>query len=75
MINYYLRPDGAHIKIDSENKIAINVLNTDNHKFIGHITNPVYVDNMIGMINKFTPATEEAFLQQLNEVKQHLASL
>lgn len=63
MINYYLRPDQAIIKIDEENKIATNVLAIGTHKFIGHNTDVTYVDNMIAMANNniLIPSDEETF--------------
>ena len=75
MINYYLRPDGAHLRIDEVNKVATNVLNISNHKFIGQITNPDYVDGMIGMSDKFTPVDEATFNAAFQEAKSFLLSL
>lgn len=75
MINYYLRPDKAHIRIDDTNKVAINVLNTEVHKFIGQISDPQYVDNMIAMVDKFTPIDEATFESALQEAKTFLSNL
>lgn len=75
MINYYLRPDNAYIKIDEENKVAINVLTLGNHKFIGQISNPDYVDAMIAMAQNFTPVDEAAFNAAFIEAKTFLNSL
>jgi hypothetical protein len=39
MINYYLRPDGAIIKINGNDQTVINVINEDNRKIISYFTN------------------------------------
>jgi len=75
MINYYLRPDKAHIRIDDENKVATNVLTLGDHKFIGHITNPDYVESMIAMIDKLTPINQATFDAELQEAKNILINL
>jgi hypothetical protein len=75
MINYYLRPDKAHIRIDDENKVATNVLTLGDHKFIGHITNPDYVDNMIAAIHRFTPIDQATFEAELQEAKNILINV
>lgn len=75
MIKYYLRPDGAHLRIDEANKVATNVLNIGNHKFIGQITNPDYVNGMIGMADKFTSIDEATFIAALQEAKSFLATV
>lgn len=75
MINYYLRPDQAHIKIDDENKVAINVLTIGDHKFIGQISNPTYVDNMMTMLDRFTPIDQATFDAAFLEAKTFLNSL
>ncbi len=75
MIKYYLRPDKAVIKIDDESKIATNVLVIDNHKFIGHNSNPEYVDSMIAMIDKLTEIDEATFNTSLQEAKQIISNL
>jgi hypothetical protein len=46
MITYRLRPDGTQVKLDSEAKIIINVVNKDDQKIIGHMINPNYY-NMV----------------------------
>ena len=77
MINYYLRPDQAHIRIDDESKVVTNVLNLPTHKFIGNNTDVGYVDNMINMANNnvFTVSTEETFNNALAEVKVFISAV
>jgi hypothetical protein len=75
MIRYYLRPDLAVIRIDDENKIATNVLTIGDHKFIGHITNPNYVDSMLEMLDRFTQIEEQQFNEALQEAKQFILNL
>ena len=77
MINYYLRPDQAIIKIDEENKIAINVLIIGTHKFIGYTTNVEYVNNMINMASSgsLVPSDETAFNVALAEAKSFISGI
>lgn len=75
MINYYLRPDGAHLRIDEDNKVATNVLTVGNHKFIGHITDPDYIDRMADVISKCTPIDESVFNAALQEAKSLLTTV
>ena len=39
MINYYVRPDGAIIKINGNDQTVTNVVNEDNRKIISYFTN------------------------------------
>jgi len=77
MIKYYLRPDQALIRIDEENKVATNVRNLGVHKFIGHITDVNYVNNMINMANSgsLTPSDETAFNAVLAEAKAFINNI
>ena len=77
MINYYLRPDQAIIRIDEENKVATNVLTIGEHKFIGHITNADYVNNMISMAGSgsLAPSDETAFNAALAEAKSFISGI
>lgn len=38
MINYYLRPDGAIIKINEDNQTVAIIVNTNNQKIISYLT-------------------------------------
>lgn len=75
MLKFYLRQDTAHLKIDDEAKVAINVLNSENHKFIGQITNPDYIDGMLGMVDKFVEIDEATFENAFQEAKTFLLNL
>lgn len=75
MIEYYLRPDGAYLRMDTENKIITNVLAIGEHKFIGHNTNENYVTSMMSMIDKMVPSDEQAFNAALEEAKSFLNSI
>jgi hypothetical protein len=47
MINYYIRPDGAIIKINGNDQTVINVVNNSNQKIISFITrNPDYYNKI-----------------------------
>jgi hypothetical protein len=75
MIEYYLRPDGAYLKIDRENKIITNVLFSGEHIFIGNNSNPAYVDNMILMLVNMTIITESEFLNAINQAKEFINNI
>jgi len=75
MIDYYLRPDGAYLKMDTENKIITNVLAIGKHKFIGHNTDDNYVTGMMSMIDRMVPSDEQAFNAALEEARSFLNSL
>lgn len=75
MVKFYIRPDGAHVRIDHENKIVTNVLNIDKSKVIAHFQDPAYVDNIISMTNVFTEIDEESYRNVIEETKQFLLNL
>jgi hypothetical protein len=75
MIEYYLRPDGAYLKIDRENKIITNVLFSGEHIFIGNNSNHAYVDNMILMLVNMTIITESEFLNAINQAKEFINNI
>lgn len=75
MIEYYLRPDGAYMRIDRENKIVTNVLAQGEHRFIGHNTNPGYVDHMISILGNLTVATEADFSAALLQARAYLDTI
>lgn len=62
MINYYLRPDNAHVKVDTETKTVVNVLNIPVQKAISQITNEIYYNNMLAEFVKYTPIDEPTYL-------------
>jgi hypothetical protein len=75
MIEYYLRTDGAYVKIDTENKIITNVLAEENHKFIGNNSNVSYVDNIISLVSNFKVSNEEDFNNALQTAKSFINNI
>jgi hypothetical protein len=75
MIEYYLRPDGAYMKIDKENKIITNVLSAGHHKFIGNNTDQAYVDNMIAMAGSFHQCSKADYYIALEDAKSFINNL
>lgn len=75
MVNYYTRPDGAHVRLDTEAGVVVNVLNIDNSKVIAHFQHPDYIANVVSMTQTFTPSTEEAFRNAIQEAKDFILNL
>jgi len=48
MINYFIRPGGVYVKIDTDIKVVSLVLNTDNQKTLSAIINNLdYYNNTV----------------------------
>lgn len=75
MINYYIRPDGAYVKVDTENKIITNVLDVPVQKTISQITNPEYYDRMALEFGKFVVSDEAAYTAAFDSVKASIPGL
>lgn len=62
MINYYVRPDGAHVKVDTETKMVVNVLNIPTQKTISQIVNEEYYNTMLPQFSTtYTPTNEATY--------------
>lgn len=68
-MNYYTRPDGAHVKVDIELKQVTLALNIPVQKTISYITNPEYYDRMISEFEKYTVSDEASFTAAFDAVK------
>ncbi len=75
MIAHYLRPDGAHMKVDDTALVVINVLDRDDAKFIGRFSKPDYVNAILADVARFTPIDEATFVAKFNSVKQYINGL
>ena len=75
MINYYVRPDGAHVKVDTETKVITNVLNIAVQKTISEISNPEYYDRMAPEFANWTASDEAAYTAAFNAVKAAIPGL
>ncbi len=63
MINYYTRPDGAHVKVNTETKTVVNVLNIPTQKTISQIDNEEYYNNMLPQFSStYTPIDEATYV-------------
>lgn len=62
MINYYIRPDQAHVKVDTETKTVVNVLNIPIQKTISQISSEEYYIKMTPEFEKYTPCDEQTYL-------------
>ena len=78
MINYYLRPDGAIIKINEDNQTVAIIVNTNNQKIASHTTgNPDYYNRIsTDAVNLNWPlSTELDFNNNKTEVLNYLNGL
>ena len=62
MINYYIRPDQAHVKVDTETKTVVNVLNIPIQKTISQISSEEYYTRMTPEFEKYTQCDEQTYL-------------
>lgn len=69
MINYYIRPDGAHVKVETELKQVTLALNISVQKTISYITNPEYYDRILPEFEKYTVSDEASFTAAFDAVK------
>lgn len=77
MINYYLRPDGTQVKVDSDNKTITNIVNKDNQKIIGHFTGTDYYNRVsTDAVNLNWPLSDQSAYEASRDiVLQYLSSL
>jgi hypothetical protein len=61
MIIYKLRPDTIPVKIDTEAKTVINVVNKPDQKILGYMTNEDYYTNYVAGTESWPDSTEEEF--------------
>ncbi len=75
MTSYYVRPDGAYVKADSETKTIVNLLDIPLQKTISQITNPEYYDRMASEFPNWTVSDEAAYTAAFNTVKAAIPGL
>jgi hypothetical protein len=78
MINYYVRPDTAIVKINGNDQTVINVVNNNNQKIISYITGNLEYYNKISAdaISLNWPiSTELDFNNNKIEVLNYLSEL
>jgi hypothetical protein len=74
MISYYIRPDGAYVKLDTEKINVINVLNSSDRKVIGELSGENYVNQIIADSPKWTTSDELSFNTQKAAVMSYLSN-
>lgn len=72
MQNYFIRPGGAYIKIDSETKIVNLVLNADVQKTLSSVNDIKYYDNTVSASVDWTPTDQTTYNINKNEVLNYL---
>lgn len=76
MINYYVRPDGAHVKVDTETKMVVNVLNIPTQKTISHIVNEEYYNNMLPQFSTtYTPTDEATYIAAFESARAAIVGM
>ena len=72
MISYYLRTGNVYVKINSETKEIINVVNTSIQKTISKLEDETYYNNIILQLENWVVSDETTFITNYNEVKTYI---
>ena len=72
MSNYFIRPGGAYIKIDSTTQIVDLVLNVDTQKTISSINDTTYYNNTVSASIDWTVTDQTTFDTNKNEVLTYI---
>jgi hypothetical protein len=72
MISYYLRTGNVYVKINSETKEIINVVNTPIQKTISKLSDETYYNNVILQLENWVVSDETTFTTNYNEVKPYI---
>lgn len=73
MVNYFLRPGGAYVRIDEDTQTISLVLNLDIQKTVSFISNnPEYYNKTLNEVNKWTISDQVTFDNNRNEVLAYL---
>lgn len=76
MINYFIRPGGAYIKIDTTTEVVSLVLNISTQKTLSAIANnPDYYNNTISASASWPVSDQTTFDTNKTEVLNYLNSL
>ncbi len=75
MITYRLRPDSVQVKLDSELKTIINILNRDDQKMLGYMANEEYYDRVATDAVNWPELTEAVFNASKTEVLTYLNNI
>lgn len=72
MINYYIRPGGALLKIDDSTKIIDLVLNTPTQKTVSQVDNIDYYNQTVELISGWTVSNQVTYETNKTAVIQAL---
>jgi hypothetical protein len=72
MQNYFIRPGGAYIKIDSETKLVDLILNTDTQKTVSNMNDIKYYDTTVSASAEWPTTDQTTFDTNRNEVLNYL---
>ncbi len=72
MINYYLRADGAYVRLNTETKEIINLVNFSTQKTIPKLNNESYYNTILEQIPNWSVSDESTFNSNLIEVTDSL---
>ena len=72
MISYYLRTGNVYVKINSETKEIINLVNTPIQKTISKLSDETYYNNVILQLENWVVSDENTFTTNYNEVKVNI---
>lgn len=72
MISYYLRTGNVYVKINSETKQIVNVVNTPMQKTISKLEDETYYNNIVLQLENWVISDENTFTTNYNEVKVNI---
>ena len=72
MISYYLRTGNVYVKINSETKQIVTVVNTPMQKTISKLEDETYYNNIVLQLENWVISDENTFTTNYNEVKVNI---
>ena len=75
MINYFIRPGGAYIKIDTDTEIVSLVLNADTQKTLSVIANnPDYYNSTVSASANWPTSSQAIYDTNKDTVSQYISA-
>lgn len=75
MINYYLRPGNALVRINTDTKEIVNILNLPIQKTISKLDNEQYYNTIVNEASSWPTSDEQTFNSNYQEVLSILSNL
>jgi len=75
MKTYYLRPGNALVRIDSDTKEIVNVLDVQQQKTISKLSSEEYYNTITSQVSGWTQSNETTFNTTYNEVLNSINNL